>query len=395
MSEPMHNPLTVLFTGGRAPVTLELARLFRAAGHRVVVAESLALPLTRASRAVHSHYRVPAPRSAPRAFVAALLDIVRRECVDLVVPTCEEVFHLAREAAALRPHTRVFVAPFAQLRRLHSKYEFIRSAARAGLPVPHTLRFCAAAELRAYVSSTPSGLVLKPEYSRFATEVLIRPPLSALAALEVSPERPWVAQAYVTGAPVCSYAVAHEGKLSAYAAYGVAYTAGLASTIRFEPNRDARILDWVTRFVAAEGFTGQIAFDFMVTPEGTVLPLECNPRATSGVHLFAEQPELAQAFLAPTEQVLMPSQAAPSMLAIPMLLYGLPRALQHRRLAPFMRDFMGSRDVVFRARDPLPALLQGLSIVELVGLSLRHGRGLLSASTADIEYNGEDACASS
>lgn len=386
---------TVLFTGGRAPVTLELARIFSQAGHRVVVAESLSLPLTRTSRSVARHYRVPSPRFSPRAFSHALRDIVRRECVDMIIPTCEEVFHVAREAELLRPHTRVFVAPFPTLRRLHSKWEFIRSAERAGLSVPHTERHTERATLLERVQNSTEGMVLKPEFSRFATEVLIRPNARDLKNLGVSPARPWVAQAYVEGKPVCSYAVAHEGKLAAYAAYGVVYTAGLASTIRFEPHRDPAVLRWVERFVAAESFTGQIAFDFIVRPDGTVMPLECNPRATSGVHLFSDQTALAQAFLEPHGDLLTPELSSASMLALPMLLYGLPRAFERDELRTFMHDFAVSRDVVFRRDDPLPALAQGLAVFELIALSLKHKRGLLSASTADIEYNGDEACVSS
>jgi hypothetical protein len=33
--------------------------------------------------------------------------------------------------------------------------------------------------------------------------------------------------------------------------------------------------------------------------------------------------------------------------------------------------------------------------LELMTQAARHGRGLLSASTVDIEYNGEDVCVSS
>ncbi|MFM2417380.1 MAG: hypothetical protein RL385_2103 [Pseudomonadota bacterium] len=387
---------TVLLTGGRAPVTLELARLFAAAGHRVVLAESLALPLTAASRAVSRRYRVVAPRTSPRAFVFALRDIVRRECVDLVVPTCEEVFHLAQAADLLRVHTRVFVSDFAALRTLHSKQSFIDSVLLAKLPAPHTQRVTSRAKLVQLVAAAPGQLVLKPEFSRFATETRVGPRgPDELGDLDVSPLRPWVVQARVHGKPVCAYAVAHAGRLTAYAAYAVVYTAGLASTIHFEPHPDARVEAWVRTFVAAREFTGQIAFDFIVQEDGVVMPLECNPRATSGVHLFGDQPALARAFFDPAAPLLHPSPQHARMLAVPMLVYGLPQALKRGRVAAFLHDFIGSRDVVWRLADPGPALLQGAVIFELIALALRHRTGLLAASTLDIEYNGEQPCVSS
>jgi predicted ATP-grasp superfamily ATP-dependent carboligase len=396
MAGPGAERRTILLTGGRAPATLDLARLVAAAGHRVIVAESLAWPITRGSRAVHRHYRVPPPRQATGAFAAALLDIVRAECVDLVVPTCEEVFHLARVADGLRPHVRVLVAPFCQLRRLHSKLEFIESVRKAGLGAPETNRVSSAAEAAERVRCSPGELVLKPEFSRFATEVFIRPrDADVVARLPISPERPWVVQQYVAGEQVCSYSVAHEGRLTAHTAYGVTYTAGVASSIRFVVRDDPRLEEWVTRFVAAERLTGQVAFDFAVPDEGGVMPLECNPRSTSGIHLFADQPELATAFLDPEMPTLRANPSVPRMLAIPMLLYGFPQAVKHGRVGRFLRDFVSSRDVVFRLGDPLPTLVQAAAVGELAVLALRHRRNLLAASTADIEYNGEDECASS
>ena len=56
---------------------------------------------------------------------------------------------------------------------------------------------------------------------------------------------------------------------------------------------------WVETFVAREGYTGQIAFDFIETEAGVMYALECNPRATSGVHLLAAHPEFAAAFFTP------------------------------------------------------------------------------------------------
>ena len=386
---------TILLTGGRAPAALELARLFARAGHRVVVAESLAWPLTRTSRAVARHYRVAPPRQSPRVFVSALLDIVRRECVDLIVPTCEEVFHLSRWRHLLADQVTVFVAPFDQLRRLHSKHDFMLAVSGAGLPAPETVRVTDLADAVAHVARAPGELVLKPEYSRFATETVLRPQAASdLRGLDISAVRPWVAQRFVPGDPVCTYAVAHRGRVTAHAAYGVSFTAGPASAIHFVPCDDARVESWVRQFVAAESFKGQVAFDLVVTTDGAVMPIECNPRATSGVHLFGDQPALADTFLDPEASVLRPRPLAPRMLGVPMLIYGLRQALGSRQTGKFVRALWACRDVVFRWDDPMPTLLQPAAILELVALARRHGRGLLAASTADIEYNGEGLCES-
>ena len=51
--------------------------------------------------------------------------------------------------------------------------------------------------------------------------------------------------------------------------------------------------------------------------------------------------------------------------------------------------FARSRDVVFNGRDPLPGLLQGLSLIPFAAWGLRHHISLIEASTHDIEWNGE------
>ncbi|WP_163568491.1 glycosyltransferase [Fodinicola feengrottensis] len=127
----------MLITGGRAPVALDLARKFARRGARVVVvAESVSAQLCGRSRAVARTHRVPPPRQRPAAFVAALADIVRREEIDLIVPTCEEIFAVSRGLDALP--CEVLAAPLQVLRRLHSKWEFIEAARALGLPVPAT-----------------------------------------------------------------------------------------------------------------------------------------------------------------------------------------------------------------------------------------------------------------
>ena len=88
-------------------MTLDLARLFHAAGHTVLIAESIAWPLARFSRTVARFYAVPPPRFQPEAFIQALLDIICTEQIDLLLPTCEETFYVALGREALAAYCQV------------------------------------------------------------------------------------------------------------------------------------------------------------------------------------------------------------------------------------------------------------------------------------------------
>jgi len=189
----------VALTGGRAPATLELARLFARAGHSVFVAESVAWPLTRGSRAVTRSVRVPPPRHDPAGFADALAALMQRERIDLLVPTCEEIFYVALARDRLAQLGQVLVEPLEKLHALHHKGRFAERAARYGLAVPETVLLTSAAELETALAA-PGAWVLKPAYSRFGSRTLL-PPLTAraLAKVRPTPAAPWVAQRFVRG----------------------------------------------------------------------------------------------------------------------------------------------------------------------------------------------------
>src|SRR5262249_34209684 len=91
----------VLILGGRAPVALDHARRFAAHGWRVHVADSVSFNLAAYSRSVATATRVPAPRFQGAGFARALRELVTRERIELIVPTCEEVFFLSRHRGSL------------------------------------------------------------------------------------------------------------------------------------------------------------------------------------------------------------------------------------------------------------------------------------------------------
>jgi hypothetical protein len=383
----------ILLTGGRAPATLDLARSFHARGHRVFVAESLPHNLTAASNATQASFVVPPPRQQPVAFVDALAEIIRQQQIDLLIPTCEEIFYVAMGLEKLAALCTVFAEPIERLGLLHNKWSFIQTAQAAGLSVPETQIVETEADLHAAFTRWPR-LVLKPVYSRFASRTRILPPASTdFATLGASPISPWVAQEYLAGQPLCTYSVVHAGRLTSHAAYRSLFTAGQGATIHFQHADHPASLAWVERFVEAFGFTGQIAFDF-IERDGTVRAIECNPRATSGIHLLAAAPRFPAAFLdAGMDCLFPPAQPAPilaaPMLATAMLLYGLPAALGKRSLRHWWQTFHSGRDVIFRRDDMQPTLAQWRSILHFVGLGWRHRISALEASTRDIEWNGE------
>ncbi len=381
---------TVLITGGRAPVALELARQFQAVGHRVLVADSFEQQLCRVSRAVAKSFLLPPPNQKTDAFGQALARIAAEEGVELLIPTCEEVFFVSRVKDLLPKRCEVFVDEPPKLAQLHDKWRFNQLAVELGLPVPRSVRLESEADGARIPSDWP-GLVLKPVFSRFAARAHLfpngRPP--SLPALGIHPtsRAPWIAQERVAGRELCTYSVARAGALTAHAAYLPDFRAGKGAGISFAAIDHAPARRWVEALVAALRFTGQIAFDF-IERDGEVLALECNPRATSGAHLFEPEDRLDRAFLAPGTFV-EPKSTRPRMVAAALALYGPGAVRSVGRLRALLRTFWDGRDVVFRWNDWRPFLYQFVGLFGFWRLSRAHDISLLAASTWDIEWNGE------
>lgn len=395
---------TVLITGCRAPVALEWARQLAAAGWRVVGADSMPGPLAAWSGSMDQFCRVPPARGDAAGFVAAVADFCRRESVRMVVPVCEEIFTLAAGRGQLPEGSRLLAADQATLLRLHNKWTFVEAARAAGLPVPETRLIQTAGD----AENLRGDWYLKPCYSRFAAvgrrwRAVGGPAGKSdrawLDRQAMGPHRPWVAQEFLTGTGWCATALADRGRVPAQASYPVEWTAGPGACVSFKAMRHAGVEDWVARCVAATGFTGQIAFDFAEVPGRGVLPLECNPRGTSGLHLIPDAGGILTGMVASRgkEQgdgwgmdTCYSADGDPRHLSIPMLLYGLPKAVRTNTAGEWLQAWRAGREVTWAPGDAVPAWLgNAWTLTWFAKEAWRLRCGLTAATTADLEWNGD------
>lgn len=374
-------------TGARAPAALEVIRRLGRAGHRVLAADCARAPVGRFSRYVRRYFRVPAPRTDSGGFVAALRRIAQAEAVDVLLPTCEEIYCVGKHRETLAENCEVFCAEFGVLATLHHKGHFARLTQTLGgdVTVPESVLVADAAQLRALAPESRRW-VFKPVYSRFGSRTLVCPSPGRVARLALAQSNPWVAQRFVAGRELSSYGIAVRGRLTAHAVYHARHRAGRGAGVCFAAEENAAVRGFVERIVAHLGFTGQIGFDFVVcAATGRVFVLECNPRLTSGIHLFGPGFALDEALRGRTDS---PVDPRPKMLGAAMLSHGLRQTVLAGKTGAWRRDFAGADDVVFARDDPLPALGQFAFLAEMAGLGLRRRLGLMAAMTADIEWNG-------
>ena len=372
---------TVVITLGRLPKALDFARSFHAAGWRVVIAEPWRTHLTGASRAVARTCVLPPPVEGKAAYLEALCALVREEGADLILPVSEETLHVAGLSPDATGGARVFAPSQAALLELHHKGRFAALCRRIGLAAPDT---AALGTADAAGIATASDYVVKPVYSCSGRGVTFHergtPPPSFA--------EPAVVQARAQGEALSTFAIVHEGRVRVNVVYRATILSGSVA-VAFERVERPRVDDWVSRFALAVGHTGMLSFDLFAGEGGAPVAIECNPRATSGVH-FIETADIAQAILDPDgppprfKAKTRFQQFYPALTEVQgRMLKGFGRGGPFRQALPHL---FGSREATWAANDPMPFIGMPLTASMIIWKALKTGRSFGEVSTEDISW---------
>lgn len=378
--------LRVLFTGGRAPVTLDLVRSFSEAGHLVYVADSFDYHLAKSSNKVEKAFTIGSPVASHERFINDLLEIIKEYNVDLLIPTCEEVFHIAKGKETLEKDCVVFCEDLTILNQFHHKYDFIRYVQSRGLPVPQTYLVRTENEYKEAREALNCDAIIKPVYSRFGTDVVFLKKEQLDNENRGFSKGLYVVQEEIKGKLICNYSVLYEGKLKASANYKVNYTAGQGAAIQFQHKSHPKIQKWLNRLFYDSNMTGQFAFDFIETETGEIYVIECNPRATSGIHLF-QHLNLANAFLGFNQQTLEPLPKTRKMIGLAMFIYGS----RSGSFLGFLKTYIRSKDIIWSKGDMKPFFYQFYTYFHILLMSKKLKISAMEASTVDIEWNGDES----
>ncbi|MBV6656203.1 MAG: ATP-grasp domain-containing protein [Devosiaceae bacterium] len=374
-------PGTVLLTLGRLPKGLDIARSFRAAGWRVLLAEPFDWNLCALSRAVATSFQVPAPNLDPQGYSATMAALVRREHVDLVVPISEETPHVSGLAEVLPDHVSIFAPAQDQLLPLHDKLHFAQALAQWGLPAPQSAE-PGTDQANAIAQAGP--YLIKDRLGASGSNIAF---FDAGAPLP-PPQAGTLVQERVLGREVSSFSIVHQGVVTALVVYEPVIRDGTVATVfeRLDPRDPAAraTQQTVTAIAEKTGHTGFLSFDLMINAAGKAVPFECNPRANSGIH-FLETAEIAPAILDPSvrprfRRQTRLQQAYPTL----TLLWGaIGKWPRYRQIA---KALFSARDVSWSWRDPLPFILMTPATWPLLRQSIFEGRSLGEAAIADIGW---------
>jgi hypothetical protein len=373
------SPRTILISGGKMTKALQLARSFHLAGHRVILVESAKYRWTghRFSRAVDRFHCIPDPGDS--GYAQALLDIVRREGVDVFVPVASPAasIHDADARALLDAHCEVIHGDADTVRMVDDKSRFSEHAASLGLRVPDFRRITDPAQIDEFEFAPGGEYILK----RISYNPVGRMDLTRLTAhtpernsafarsLHITEDDPWILQEFIAGQEYCTHGTVREGRLQVYGC-----CVSSAFQVNYEMVDKPEILRWVETFVSSLDTTGQLSFDFIESAaDGRIYAIECNPRTHSAITMFYDHPDLAAAYLDDGHAEIVPrATARPTY----WIYHELWRLITEVDRVSRLRTIFRGKDAILTGWDPMPYLLvHHLQIPSLLIRNLRERRG--------------------
>ncbi|MBF1999339.1 MAG: ATP-grasp enzyme [Synechococcales cyanobacterium M58_A2018_015] len=372
------HPRTILLTGGKMTKALQLARSFYAAGHDVVLVETHKYWLSghRFSRAVKRFYTVPAPELDPDAYSQALLTIVQREQVDVFIPVSSPVasFYDAVAGKQLMSHCEVIHFSPDITQQLDNKFTLCETARSLGLSAPQVFLITSPQQVLDFdFSADHRQYILKSiRYNSVSRLDLRRLPHEGMAeyvtSLPIRPDNPWVMQEFIAGQEYCTHSMVRQGQVRLHCC-----SRSSPFQVNYEQVDKPEILAWIEHFVGQLQLTGQISFDFIQAADGTVYPIECNPRTHSAITLFYNHPSLADAYLGdgplkgqatslqndPQQRFELPITPLPDSKPTYWLYHELWRLTEVRSsadLQAWLNKVLRGKEALFQGSDPLPFL---------------------------------------
>ncbi|NEP00389.1 MAG: ATP-grasp domain-containing protein [Symploca sp. SIO2E9] len=363
------NSKNIILTGAKMTKCLQLARSFQVAGHKVFMLETDKYWLSgnRFSNTVTGFYTVPNPKKNWNGYCQELLDIVKREDIDVFIPVSGAALNYYESLIKpiLSEHCEVLHFDIEITKLLDNKFTFIEKAKSFGLAVPKSFLITNPEQILNFDFPADGGqYILKsiPYDSVRRLDMRKLPMKSAqemkdfVNSLPISEEKPWIMQEFVKGKEYCTHSTVRKGQIRLHCC-----CESSEFQVNYEHVNHPQIYEWVETFVKELNLTGQISFDFIQTEDNRVYPIECNPRTHSAITTFYNHPEVADAYLNDSqddnESPLIPLPNSKPTYWIYHELWRLTAIRSWEQLKDWIKKITAGTDSIFQFNDPLPFLM--------------------------------------
>lgn len=361
------SPKNILIAGARMTKTLHLARSFHDAGHRVILidTERFWLNGNQFSNAVAGFYTVPDPQKDLTGYTKALQAIAQKEKIDLFIPVAifAVVYPEGMNQHPLADYCEVFHYDAEMTRMLDDKFTFAEKARSLSLSVPKSFKVTAPEQVLEFdFSKEKHQYILKSiPYDAARRLDLTKLPCATfeetaafVKSLPISERKPWILQEFIPGQEYCTHSTVRNGKSTLYCC-----CESSAFQVNYENIDKPEISTWISRFLEGVGGTGQASFDVIQADDGTIYPIECNPRTHSAITLFYNHPGVADAYLAevPPTEPLQPFPDGKPTYWLYHELWRLNEVRSLQQLQEWMKNIWRGTDAIFSVNDPFPFLI--------------------------------------
>ena len=280
--------MKILVTSARAPHALAVIRSMGERGHEVVAGDSTRLAMGAYSKFVTRRFWYPSVTERPAAFLAALEAELQRERYDLLFPTFEEIFLIARQRERFAALTNLIVPSYAELMAVHNKGSLARLCREHQIPTPDTIHPQSLTELEQLAPGLRYPVAIKLvegnnstglSYADDAATLLARyRKLVSFFKLE-APYLPLV-QRKVDGEMIYTLFLADHGEIVGQLIYRPLrmFPESGGTAFHREAIRHPAAEEASAKFIRALNWHGFIGFDFIVDEVGQPQLIDVNPR---------------------------------------------------------------------------------------------------------------------
>lgn len=390
------NGKVAIVTGGKMTKAFVVIKQLKAQGCRVVLCETSKywMVASRFSRCVDRFVTVPVPEKAPEAHLKAMAALAEEEKADVFVPVTSPLHsaYEARLSSVLPERCFSWSLSSEEVDALDDKVVFCQAADALGLPTPVSHRMCSHADVWAFndrlreqaqanpTAKFPRYILKNLQYDSMHRLDLFTLPCTPDALEEyisdilIDESNPWVVQTFVVGDEFSTCAVVKDGRLLAFTD-----NAACLSCFNYLPARNSKLREWVEVFCAARRLSGILCIDFIIDAEGTPYAIECNPRFSSNITSFYDNPAFGAVLVDPDafSSTVQPLPSAVetywlfSEVWAAMTKPGLPLS---QRAAGVIDSLLHKKDAYFDPTDPMPFLAHFfVHIPTLLLRNLRNG----------------------